>query len=309
MTDATRPGRVPPAPARETLAPDRPLRAFVWMLGAVASFTLMAVAGREIQVEMNTFELMLYRSVIGFAVVAAIVRLSPQGMAQVRTPVPLLHVRRNLWHFAGQNFWFYAVAAIPLSQLVALEFTNPLWVALVAPLMLGERLTRLRVAALALGFVGVLIVARPGVSPLELGHAAGLAAALGFALNTIYTKQIMRHDNVLCVLFWMTLSQAGMSLLLSMPGGIPLPSAATAPWLVVVGVTGLTAHYALTSALSHAPASTVAPMEFLRLPVITVVGVLVYAEALSAAVIVGACVIIAANLVNLRAGPGSRAPA
>jgi drug/metabolite transporter (DMT)-like permease len=309
MTDATRPGRVPPAPARETLAPDRPLRAFVWMLGAVASFTLMAVAGREIQVEMNTFELMLYRSVIGFAVVAAIVRLSPQGMAQVRTPVPLLHVRRNLWHFAGQNFWFYAVAAIPLSQLVALEFTNPLWVALVAPLMLGERLTRLRVAALALGFVGVLIVARPGVSPLELGHAAGLAAALGFALNTIYTKQIMRHDNVLCVLFWMTLSQAGMSLLLSLPGGIPLPSAATAPWLVVVGVTGLTAHYALTSALSHAPASTVAPMEFLRLPVITVVGVLVYAEALSAAVIVGACVIIAANLVNLRAGPGSRAPA
>jgi drug/metabolite transporter (DMT)-like permease len=294
--------------ARRAAGPDRPLRAFVWMLGAVGSFTLMAVAGREIQVEMNTFELMLYRSVIGFGVVAALVALTPRGFAQVRTPVPGLHVRRNLWHYAGQNLWFYAVAAIPLSQLVALEFTNPLWVALVAPLMLGERLTRFRVAALAIGFVGVLIVARPGVSPLEAGHAAGLAAALGFALNTIYTKQIMRHDGVLCVLFWMTLSQAAMSLALSLPGGIPLPSAAVAPWLVVVGVTGLTAHYALTSALSHAPASTVAPMEFLRLPVITVVGVLLYAEPLSAAILIGATVIIVANLVNLRAGSGRVTP-
>jgi drug/metabolite transporter (DMT)-like permease len=294
--------------ARRAAGPDRPLRAFVWMLGAVASFTLMAVAGREIQVEMNTFELMLYRSVIGFAVVASLVGLAPRGFAQVRTPVPGLHVRRNLWHYAGQNLWFYAVAAIPLSQLVALEFTNPLWVALVAPLMLGERLTRLRVVALALGFAGVIIVARPGVSPLEAGHAAGLAAALGFALNTIYTKQIMRHDGVLCVLFWMTLSQAAMSLVLSLPGGIPLPSATVAPWLVVVGVTGLTAHYALTSALSHAPASTVAPMEFLRLPVITVVGVLLYAEPLSAAILLGATVIIAANLVNLRAGSGRGTP-
>jgi drug/metabolite transporter (DMT)-like permease len=91
----------------------RPLLAFAWMLGAVASFTLMAVAGREIQVEMNTFELMLYRSVIGFAVVAAVVASRPRGFGLVATRHPALHVKRNLWHYAGQNLWFFAVATIP----------------------------------------------------------------------------------------------------------------------------------------------------------------------------------------------------
>jgi drug/metabolite transporter (DMT)-like permease len=250
---------------------------------------------------MNTFELMLYRSVIGFAVVAGVIALSQRGFAQTRTAHPWLHLKRNLWHYSGQNLWFFAVAAIPLSQLVALEFTNPLWVALLAPLMLGETLSRTRILAALLGFLGVVIVAEPGVSPLQIGHAAGLLAAIGFAMNTLYTKQLMRFDSVLCVLFWMTLTQSLLSLVLSLPGGIPVPSSALLPWIGIVGLTGLSAHYCLTSALSHAPATIVAPMEFLRLPVISLVGMWVYAEPLRLAVLVGALVIIAANFVNLRA--------
>jgi drug/metabolite transporter (DMT)-like permease len=287
-----------------TERPARPLLAFVWMLGAVASFTLMAVGGRVILLEMNTFELMLYRSIIGFGLVVVILPLTRGGFAQVGTHRPGLHVKRNIWHFAGQNLWFYAVAIIPLSQLVALEFTNPLWVALIAPFMLGESLTRRRIVALVLGFVGILVVARPGVTPIEAGHVAALLAAIGFALNTIYTKQIMRTDGVFTVLFWMTLSQSAMALVLSLPGGIPWPTASLTPWLLVVAVSGLTAHYALTSALSHAPASVVAPMEFIRLPVMALVGVGVYGEALSLAVLAGAGIIVAANFVNLSPGRG-----
>jgi drug/metabolite transporter (DMT)-like permease len=278
-----------------------PLKAAAWMMGAVVSFAAMAVAGREIQVEMNTFELMLYRSLIGWAVICAALALDARGFAQVRSTHPGLHVKRNLFHYTGQNLWFYALAAIPLSQLVALEFTNPLWVALLAPLFLHERLTRPRLVAAGVGFLGVLVVAEPGVSPLEWGHAAALAAALGFAFNTIYTRQIMRFDSVLCVLFWMTLSQGAMSLLLALPGGIPLPSAVTAPWLVVVGITGLTAHYSLTSALGQAPASIVAPMEFIRLPIIAMIGMWLYAEPLRTAVFAGAALIVAGNLVNIHA--------
>jgi drug/metabolite transporter (DMT)-like permease len=278
-----------------------PLNAGLWMMGAVVSFVAMAVAGREIQAEMNTFELMLYRSAIGFAIVALLVARSAAGFAQVRTAHPGLHVKRNLFHYAGQNLWFFAVATIPLSQLVALEFTNPIWVALLAPLLLGERMTRTRVLAAGLGFLGVLVVAQPGTAPIEPGHVAALAAAVGFALNTIFTKQIMRFDSVLCVLFWMTLSQGAMSLALSLPGGVPAPSANTLPWLVVVGVTGLSAHYSLTSALGHAPASIVAPMEFIRLPLIAVVGMALYGEPLRLAVFVGAALIITGNFLNLRA--------
>ncbi|HET9067691.1 MAG TPA: EamA family transporter, partial [Amaricoccus sp.] len=114
------------------MQPHQPLRAAAWMMGAVVSFVAMAVAGREIQVEMNTFELMLYRSAIGFLAVAAILPWSAGGVAQVRSRRPWLHVRRNAFHYTGLNLWFFAVTVIPLGQLVALEFTNPIWVALLA---------------------------------------------------------------------------------------------------------------------------------------------------------------------------------
>ncbi len=270
------------------------------MMGAVLSFVLMAVAGREILREINTFELMLYRSLIGLAVVLGLVLAHPRGVSLLRTGIIGQHLTRNIFHFAGQNLWFFAISAIALSQLVALEFTNPLWVALLAPFLLGESLTREKFAVVLLGFVGVLIVARPGVEPLSWGHAAGLAAAVGFALNAMFTRKIMRHDHVLTVLFWMTFIQSGFAFLLSLHGGIPWPSAALWPWIIIVGLTGLSAHYCLTTALGLAPASVVAPMEFIRLPVIAAVGMWLYQEPIMLTVFIGGGVILTANLLNLR---------
>lgn len=288
----------------------RPLLALAWMLGAAASFSAMAVAGRELSVDMNTFELMLYRSIIGFVVICALIARSRRGFAQVRTTAFKSHLQRNIFHYTGQNLWFYGVAVIPLGQLVALEFTNPIWVALLAPLMLSEALTRKRILAAVIGFIGVLIVARPGYAPLEWGHAAGLGAAVGFAMNTIFTKRIMKVDTVLCVLFWMTLLQALASLVLSLPGGIPALTSASLPWIIVVGIGGLTAHYSLTSALGAAPATIVAPLEFIRLPIVAIIGMVVYAEPILLSVFIGAGVIVAGNLLNLHGeGRRQKAPA
>ena len=281
----------------------QPLKAFYWMIGAVTSFVAMAIAGREISAEMNTFELMLYRSVIGFIIVVFILARSKQGFTQVKATHFNQHIIRNVVHFSGQNLWFYGIAVIPLSQLVAIEFTNPIWVALLAPLLLGESFTRTKIMVALLGFAGVLIVAQPGVQPLSWGHAAGLGAAIGFALNTIMTRKIMRVDTVLCVLFWMTLMQSGFALALSLPGGIPTPSSQTMPWLAVVAIAGLTAHYCLTTALSLAPATIVAPMEFIRLPIIAILGMVVYSEPLMLSVFIGAGFILAANILNLREKP------
>jgi drug/metabolite transporter (DMT)-like permease len=111
----------------------------------------------------------------------------------------------------------------------------------------------------------------------------------------------MRFDSVLCVVFWMTLAQGLMSLVLSLPGGIPWPSLAIMPWILAVGITGLSAHYSLTSALGYAPASIVAPMEFLRLPVVAVLGMWLYGAPLQPAIFLGAALIVTGNLVNMRA--------
>jgi len=278
----------------------QPLKAALWMCLAIASFVMMAIAGRSVQAELNTFELMFWRSLLGFAIVVAIIRLKTGDFALVRTRHWGQHLTRNLFHFMGQNLWFYALVLIPLSQLVALEFTGPIWVVLLAPFFLGERLTGAKLGLTMIGFVGVLVVAQPGVQPLNTGHAAGLLAAVGFAVNLIFTRKIMEHDQVLCVLFWMTLSQTLMALVLALAVGFTWPSLALSPWLVVIALTGLTAHYALTSALGLAPATLVAPMEFARLPIIALVGFAVYAEALDPWVFLGAAIIFLANFLNLR---------
>lgn len=285
----------------QSMPPTSLLKAAMWMGGAIVSMALMAIAGRAVQTELNTFELMGYRSVIGFAIICGVIFFSRDGFAQVKTRKPGLHIARNLFHFTGQNLWFYGVAAIPLAQLVALEFTNPLWVAILAPLMLGESMTRARLIGALIGFVGVLVVARPGVAPLHPGHFAALGAAVGFAMNTIFTKKLMRTDTTLCVLFWMTFSQGVMGFALAAPGGVTMFSLHLTPWVIMTGLTGLTMHYSLTSALRYAPASVVAPMEFLRLPVVAILGMLIYGEPLEAVVFIGGAIILAGNLYNIRA--------
>ena len=294
MRAPVQPVATPPASAAQ------PVKAALWMCGAIASFTLMAVAGRAVMAELNTFELMFWRSIVGFLIVLPVVMASARGLAQVASRQPGLHLGRNVFHFAGQNLWFYGLATIPMAQLVALEFTMPMWVVVLAPLVLGEALTRRRLGLALIGFAGVLIVAQPGVAPLGPGHLAGILAAVGFAMNVMLTKRIMRQDGVLCVLFWMTFLQTLFGLALSFIGGFTWPSMAILPWLAVAGITGLTAHFSLTSALNVAPASVVAPMEFARLPIIALVGVWLYAEALDPLVFLGAAVIFVANYLNLK---------
>jgi drug/metabolite transporter (DMT)-like permease len=273
---------------------------------AVLSFAAMTLAGRELSAALDTFEIMAWRSAIGFPLVAAAL-LALEGPVGARTARPGLHAARNLVHFGAQNLWFYGIATIPLAQLTALEFTSPLWVALLAPLLVGEPLTLRKAAAAALGFAGVLAIARPGLAPVEAGHLAGLGAALGFAVTNLATKRLSRTDGALCVLFWMTASQLAMgALAAAAAGGLDAPPAALAPWTIVAGVSGLTAHVGLTRALYAAPASVVAPMEFARLPVVAAAALVAYGEPIGAPLVAGAALIVAGNLAGLGAGRKGR---
>jgi len=271
-----------------------------WMLGAISAFSAMAVAGREVSVELDMFELMLYRSLIGLVLVLAIGAASGT-LTQVSSARLDLHFIRNISHFTGQNLWFYALTVIPLAQVFALEFTSPLWVALLAPLVLGEPLTRRRILAVALGFFGVLIIARPGATQLGPGTLAAGSAAIGFALSALFTRRLTRTDSITSILFWLTLMQAILGLTCAgWDGDIALPGQASAPSVLVISIGGLLAHSCLTRALSLAPASVVIPIDFARLPVIAIVGALVYHEQLGPSLFLGAELIIGANLISFR---------
>jgi len=273
------------------------LRAAAWMLLGIFALSAVAVAGREVSSDLDTFELMLYRSLLGIPVVWALARWRGEGLRTARLP---LHFLRNVFHFTAQNLWFYALALIPLAQVFALEFTTPIWVVLLAPLALREPLTRMGLMAVALGFVGILVIVRPGIVPLELAHGATLLSALGFAGTVLSTKLLSGTENTYRVLFYMTLMQAGLALLCAAPGGIALPVAANLPWIAVLGLCGIGAHFCITQALRLAPANVVSPLDFVRLPLIAVVGMLLYGEPLEWAVFAGGALIVAGNLLNIR---------
>ncbi len=277
----------------------RPLLAAVWMSGAIVSFSTMAIAGRAVLGVLDTFELMMYRSFIGVAVILVVGGWTGR-LSEVRFDRLGLHFLRNLCHFAGQNLWFYALGLISLAQLFALEFTSPIWLMVFAALFLGERLTGIRLTALALGFLGALIVARPGTGGDPLGLLIAAMSAVGFAGSIVITKALTRTETIVGILFWLTLMQAGMGLIATgWDGDIAWPPLNLWPWVVLVGCAGLVAHTCLTNALMLAPATVVTPIDFLRLPAIAVVGWAFYAEALDIWVFVGAGLIFAGNYLNI----------
>ena len=209
---------------------------------------------------------------------------------------------RNTAHFTGQNLWFLAVAFIPFSQLFALEFSTPLWVALLAPMFLGEALTRRRLLSVGIGFSGVLIVARPDLSQLDPAISAAMACAICFACSLMATKKLTIDQSITCILFWLTLMQLGMGLVaVVLTGDVFMPQGIDNIWVITVGICGLTAHFCITKALALAPAIVVIPLDFLRLPLITLIGFLAYNEAFEWTVVFGAMLIFAAVFVNLQA--------
>lgn len=277
------------------------LRACLWMTGAIVSFTLMAIAGRAVSLDLDTFEIMLYRSLIGIVVVVAVAGATGQ-LHGIRARKMGWHAARNLSHFAGQNLWFYAITVIPLAQVFAMEFTSPLWVLLFSPLVLGERLTKTRILAALAGFFGILLVARPGFAQIHPGLILAGLAAIGFAGSAVFTRRLTRTEGIASIMFWLTAMQAVFGVICAgADGDIALPSGDNLPWVILIALAGLVAHFCITSALALAPATVVMPIDFTRLPVIALVGVLLYAEPLDPFVLLGAAIIFGANYANILA--------
>ncbi|OFA29773.1 multidrug DMT transporter permease [Glaciecola punicea] len=275
------------------------LQAALWMLGAIFSFTTMAIAGRELSANFDTFEIMLYRSAIGLLIVLVILYASGAhskiGIGAWRT-----HLVRNVFHFTGQNLWFFALSVIPLAQVFALEFTSPLWVILLAPFLLGERLTLTRSIAALMGFLGILIVTRPSVDNLHPGVFAAAACAFFFALTYIFTKRLTRTESIGTIMFYLCVLQLIFGVICAgYDGDIAAPSKADIPLLSLLACCGLLAHFCITKALTIAPATFVAPLDFVRLPIVAIAAMVIYKEAIDVWVIVGAIVIFAGNYLNV----------
>jgi drug/metabolite transporter (DMT)-like permease len=273
------------------------LRGALWMVGALLSFSAMAIAVRELLPSMGNFEILFLRSLVSLVILLAI--LPRLGLARLRTRRLGLHALRSVLHLGGQYAWVYAIALLPLATVFAIEFTMPVWTALLAMPLLGERLNRGRIVMLVLGLAGILVILRPGFAVLQPAALVMVAGSFAYASTMICTKRLMQSDSAFAVIFYMALIQLPLTLFPALPSWVA-PRLADLPWILVVGTASLAAHLCLARAMRVADASLVTPIDFLRLPLIAVVGAMFYGEKIEVTILAGAAIIFAGTWYSIR---------
>ena len=271
--------------------------AAAWMAGWLTLMVVIAVAGREATRELSVFQIMLMRSVLGMVLLWPLVHAAG-GLSAMRTQRLPQHAARNVVHYAAQYGWFVALTLIPLAQLVSIEFTMPIWSAVLAVFFLGERMNGRKWLAVVLGLVGVAVIVRPSAGTVDAGQLIALACAFGFAISVVLVKSLTRTESAVAIIFWMLVVQSAIGLVPALMVW-QWPSAPIWGWVLVVAFCGTFSHYCFARAMQHADATVVVPMDFLRVPLTALVGWLVYAEALDLFTGLGVGLILAGNVLNL----------
>jgi drug/metabolite transporter (DMT)-like permease len=277
--------------------PSKPMAA-LWMAGWLVLMLVLTIAGREATRELNVFQIMEVRSSIGLLMLYPLIRASG-GFAAMRTSRPLQHIARNLIHYFAQLGWFFALTLIPLAQVVSIEFTTPIWTAILAASFLGERMTFAKITAIVLGVVGVFVIVRPVAGDINPGQLIALAAAVGFGISIAMLKSLTRTEKALTIVFWMLVIQSAAGIL---PSLFVWRSPSAYAWgcMVIIAFCGTYSHYCMARAMRYADATVVLPMDFLRVPLTAIAGWLIYSERLDMFTVLGAAMILAGNLLNLR---------
>ena len=267
------------------------------MAASIASFILMMVSARQLTNHLTTVEILFLRSLVALVILLLIwPRL---GIEAYTTHRLRLHVIRNVIHFCGQYAWVWGITLAPLAVVTAIEFTMPVWVALLAAVFLRERIASHRWAAIAGGIGGVAAIVRPGASAFGPAALIVLSGTFCYAGAVMIAKALLRTDRVTALVFYMSLLQLPMGLVGSLFVWV-WPVWSDAPWIAAMGATGLTAHYAMGKALSLGDVSFVLPMDFLRLPGIALAALAIYGERIDDWTIIGALLIFAGNYWSVR---------
>jgi drug/metabolite transporter (DMT)-like permease len=276
-------------------------RVVLWMVGALLSFSVMAVSIRELsRAGLSIFEILAIRSGVALFVLLALLAVRKDLRVHALPRRMGLNLFRNTVHYASQYSWALSLTMLPLATVFALEFTMPAWTAVLAVWFLHERMTPSRLGVVILGLIGVLVILRPGIAGFNPAAILVLLAAFGYAITMITTKQLTKTETTFGIVFWMAVIQLPLSLI----GSDPTVFLRFEPRHILpaigVGIAGLTSHYCLSNAFRSGDATLVVPLDFMRIPLIAVVGWAFYGERLDVFVLLGALIIVSGVLWNLR---------
>lgn len=271
-----------------------PVRGAVLMIGAAFSFALMAVLIRIASAELHAFEIAFFRNFFGLVVMLPWL-LTGDGFRQLATPRFGLYLSRAVLGIAAMLAFFWALTAMPIAEAVALSFTAPLFVTVGAALVLGEVVRARRWSATIIGFAGMLMILRPGVTTLEPAALAALFSAAAMAGSALCIKVLSRTESSQAIITWMALMMTPLAL----PAALLVwewPDAMTWFYLALIGGVGTLGHSCLTLAMKTADVSYVMPFDFVRLLAVTFFAWLLFDEVMDAWAWAGASVIFAATL-------------
>ena len=276
-------------------------RVVLWMVGALLSFSVMAVSIRELsRAGLSIFEILAIRSGVALLVLFVLLGVRPDLRIHARPRRMRLNFFRNTVHYASQYCWALSLTMVPLATVFALEFTMPAWTALLAVWFLNERMTPSRLGVVVLGLIGLLVILRPGIAGFNPAAILVLMAAFGYAITMITTKQLTMTETTFGIVFWMAVIQFPLSLVGSdLTVFLHFDTRQILP-AIGVGTAGLTSHYCLSNAFRSGDATLVVPLDFMRIPLIAVVGWAFYGERLDVFVLLGALIIVSGVLWNLR---------
>jgi drug/metabolite transporter (DMT)-like permease len=277
------------------------LRVILWMTGALLSFSTMAVSIRGLATTLHVFEILAIRNASGLVILLAIGLAKPDLLFAVNLRRARLQLSRNVIHFGAQYLWALSVTLLPLATVFALEFTMPAYAAILAVVFLHERVTAGRIGVVVLGFLGVMVILRPGIASFNPAALLVLTAAFGFAVSLIQTKALTTSETTYAIVLWMNAVQLPLALIGSNPKNFLNLGVGQALPLLGVAVSGLASHFCLTQAFRSGDATVVVPLDFMRIPLIAFVGWWLYGEALDAWVFAGAGLIVLGISWNLRA--------
>ena len=279
-----------------TLPADRPLTAIGIRVGATLLLTTMFALAKITQsYGVNVVEIVFFRQSIAILPVLALVLIGP-GLASLKTQRPLMHASRTAIGTTGMILNFITVGLLPLAETQALWFATPLFATILSAMILREAVGVHRWSAVAMGFIGVMLVIQPQSGHLPiLGAATGLTSALLTAFVTILLRQMGRTEPALTTVFWF-FTMSSIPLAFVMPWFIqPHPPVVWA-LLIAMGIVGGFGQVALTMSLQYAPVATLAPVDYAGLIWSTVFGVWLFAEVPTAWTWIGAPIIIGSGL-------------
>jgi len=268
------------------------VQAALLMLGSTVLFGLMAVAIRLASDSLHTFEVAFFRNFFGLLATAPL--LVKHGPGLLKTTQLPRYLVRSVIGVLGMFCGFWAIGHLPLAQAIALSYSTPLFVTMAAVIFLHEHVRARRWAAVLIGFVGVLVILRPGSESFTAGTLVALVAAVFSALVSIQIKQLSYTEPADRIVVWTTLLWVPMSLAPALlvwewPHGIAWL------WVIAAGILGTTAHMLWTRAIKLGDVSALTPISFMQLLVVALLGYLLFDEKLDRWTAVGAAIIFGAN--------------